>query len=240
MVEKEFDTSSKVKEIPTPSKKKGRKLVIEEVEGNEEEVSLDINSNFLTNNLQNGKDTKEESPERCENVQENSKKNTDGSKQSSAKCNGKESKQRKNLKNKLDSKVSAEEKKQTSGNDVSNNCLKEADKNVKDVRASVDGVANNLVNGQNTSNELKDSSSQHCDSHTGQNVDAKSTGLNEQSPKVYIHQPLSPKILSMKISGNDLFLRGRYSEALDYYTKAIDLLEEGKLQAFISHCLTSI
>eukprot|EP00106_Octopus_bimaculoides_P007571 XP_014775013.1 PREDICTED: sperm-associated antigen 1-like [Octopus bimaculoides] len=226
VVEKNCEASLKEKETPTPSKKKGRKLVIEEIEGNEEVVSPDINRNFLTNNFQNGKDAKEESSEKCEKVQESSKKNTDGGKQGLAKCNGKESKQRKNLKNKLDSKVSAEDGKQTSGNDVSNNCLKEADKNVTDVRASGDGVANNLVSDQNTSNELKDSSSQHCDSHTEQDVDAKPTSLNEQSPKVYMHRPLNPKILSMKNSGNDLFLRGRYSEALDFYTKAIDLLEQ--------------
>ncbi|XP_029641832.1 sperm-associated antigen 1 isoform X1 [Octopus sinensis] len=234
VVEKNSEASLKEKETPTPSKKKGRKLVIEEIEGNEEEVSPDINRNFLTNNFQNGKDAKEESPEKCEKVQESSKKNSEGGKQGLAKCNGKESKQRKNLKNKLDSKVGAEDGKQTSGNDVSNNCLKEADKNVTDVRASGDGVANNLVNDQNTSNELKDSSSQHCDSQTEEDVEAKPPSLNEHSPKVYMHRPLSPKILSMKDSGNDLFLRGRYSEALDYYTKAIDLLEQESIDQTVN------
>ncbi|GAB1601183.1 sperm-associated antigen 1-like [Argonauta hians] len=267
-VEQDIETTSpKEKEVAAPSgptKKKGRKIVIEEVDGNEEELSPDINRNFLADNFQNGKhakDDKEENLEKFDKVKDLAPKNGDAGgsggsggsggcgKQSSAKGGGggKESKQKKNLKNKLDSKVVVEggnKQQQQHKSDGRNSCNnnnspKETEKISKpDIRASGDGVTNNLTNcdENSSSKQLQDSAtSQLCDNRTKpEDVGADSAELNEQGPKVFIHQPLTPKILSMKNTGNDLFLKGRYSEAVDYYTKAINLLEQENIDQTVN------
>ena len=193
-------------------------MVIEDVEGTEEESAKFKDKNQLTS-LPNGLPDKtdetkslEKTDGKPEEVVLNDTAKSKGDRQS-----GKASKQKKNIKNKLDAKSSM-----SGDNSLSNkdNCPASP---VKPGEPSGDppvqaGQATNTENSKGS----KESASISCDN----NLKTAETLIN--APKILIRSPLPSRVESIKISGNDMFQRGRYAEALKFYTDAIDMLTESK------------
>lgn len=219
-VECKCTASTKNETETVPKKKKGRKLVIEEVEGSEEDELAKLKDKNQMTSLPNGLPDQsggtkalDKSDEKSEDVSlgDTMKSKGDGH-------SGKASKHKKNIKNKLDAKSSM------SGD----NCLSNKDKcpasSVKHGEASGAAPVNT---GQVTTTEKseskkdsKESASISCDKNV------KTTEILTNTPKVLMHWPLPSRVELVKKSGNDMFQKGRYAEALKFYTNAIDMLQE--------------
>lgn len=211
-IESKLPTNPKSEIEPLPKKKKGRKIVIEDVEGDENDESAKLKDKKQPDPLINGhpheiNETK--SSEKSDEVTLSDTPKVKGEGQSR-----KASKQKKNIKNKMDA---------TSSVDTSLNEQCPAS-NIKQEKPPGDPPTQTaqlkISEDQQDKKESQESVTVSCD----KKLKTEETLIKPR--KVFTQWPLPSRVEAVKMSGNDMFQKGRYAEAVKFYTDAIDMLQD--------------